>query len=306
MGNGIVIAEAVSIRDAGYDEYWLQDQIWSKPAMLGLGDLDAIGKERRQNGGGRLDILLKNPEDDTMYEVEVMLGETDPTHIVRTIEYWDNEKRRWPQRQHYAVLVSEHINRRFFNVIHILSHAVPIIGIQASLLDVDGKQSLFFTKIIDTFEEVDDGSSATEQVKRDDWLKEAKWTVEAADKLFAVTAPFFTEPALKYLKGYIGITVGHNNYFWLRKRSGDKTRVGVRIASHLENDAQKLLYEAGIPFKTKPERIFVTIDASTIDSRKDTFGKLAGLTRRTWEKDSLQPVEMVFEGMENGITDSEK
>ena len=44
-----------------------------------------------------LDILLKDPQDDTMFEVEVMLGETDETHIIRTIEYWDNEKRRWPQ-----------------------------------------------------------------------------------------------------------------------------------------------------------------------------------------------------------------
>jgi len=42
-----------------------------------------------------------------MYEVEVMLGETDPSHIIRSIEYWDNEKRKYPQRQHFAVLIAE-------------------------------------------------------------------------------------------------------------------------------------------------------------------------------------------------------
>jgi hypothetical protein len=47
--------------------------------------LEAIAQERQQSSGGRLDILLKNPEDDSMYEVEVMLGETDETHIIRTI-----------------------------------------------------------------------------------------------------------------------------------------------------------------------------------------------------------------------------
>ena len=31
-----------------------------------------------------------------MYEVEVMLGETDPSHIIRCIEYWDIEKRKYP------------------------------------------------------------------------------------------------------------------------------------------------------------------------------------------------------------------
>jgi hypothetical protein len=58
-------------------------------------------------------MLLKDSEEETMYEVEVMLGETDESHIIRTIEYWDNQKRRWPQRQHKAVLIAEHINWRF-------------------------------------------------------------------------------------------------------------------------------------------------------------------------------------------------
>lgn len=117
MQGDMQLAQQIPIREAGYDESWLQDQIYENPTCLGLGELDAIAKERQQLSGGRLDILLKNPEDDTMYEVELMLGATDETHIIRTIEYWDNEKRRWPQRQHFAVLVAEHINRRFFNVI---------------------------------------------------------------------------------------------------------------------------------------------------------------------------------------------
>ena len=125
----IEIAHPISIREAGLDEYWLQNQIVENPACLQLGELETIAKERQQSSGGRLDILLKNPEDDLMYEVEVMLGETDETHIIRTIEYWDNEKRKWPQRQHSAVLVAEHINRRFFNVIHLLSYSIPIVAI---------------------------------------------------------------------------------------------------------------------------------------------------------------------------------
>ena len=33
-------------------------------------------------------MLLKDPEDDSMFEVELKLGATDETHIIRTIEYW--------------------------------------------------------------------------------------------------------------------------------------------------------------------------------------------------------------------------
>src|SRR2546423_4534053 len=134
MGDALSIGKTQSIRECGFDEYWLQKQIADNPACLQLGELELVSRERRQSIGGRIDILLKDSEDDTMYEVEVMLGETDETHIIRTIEYWDNEKRRWPQRQHIAVLIAEHINRRFFNVIHLLSHSIPIVAIQVALL----------------------------------------------------------------------------------------------------------------------------------------------------------------------------
>jgi hypothetical protein len=188
--NDIEIAQPVSIREAGLDEYWLQDQIVENPACLHLGELEAIARERQQSSGGRLDILLKNPEDDSMYEVEVMLGETDETHIIRTIEYWDNEKRKWPQRQHFAVLVAEHINRRFFNVIHLLSHSIPIIAIQATLAIAHNKKNMSFTKVLDTYEEIDDGQSLIVDriYTRDDWAKKAKWTLETADTLMNVTS----------------------------------------------------------------------------------------------------------------------
>jgi len=57
-------AKSISIRDAGFDEYWLQDQICETPSCLGLGDLEFLTRERQQSSGGRLDILFKNPEDE--------------------------------------------------------------------------------------------------------------------------------------------------------------------------------------------------------------------------------------------------
>ncbi|WP_369942352.1 hypothetical protein [Xanthomonas medicagonis] len=285
MAEEITFAQSVALRDAGYDEYWLQDQIWSNPAALGLGDLDALIKERRQSSGGRVDILLKDPQDDSMYEVEVMLGETDETHIIRTIEYWDNEKRRWPQRQHYAVLVAESITRRFFNVIHILSHSIPIIAIQVALVDIGGKKALHFTKVLDTYEEIDDG--ATEQdveVNRDYWSKKARWTAETADTLLSVVGHELQEPQVGYVKNYVSISVGRNNYFWLHKRSNGKSLLGFRIAPHLADDAQQLLDEAKISFTRNPKKFLITTDAATISTNAEIFSKLANFVRRTWEK----------------------
>jgi hypothetical protein len=121
MEADIKIGKKIFIRSAGKDEYWLQNIIHQNPKALGLGDLIVINREKKQASGGKLDILLNDSEQNSMYEVEVMLGETDPSHIIiiRSIEYWDNEKRKYPQRQHFCVLVAESFDRRYFNIIQL-------------------------------------------------------------------------------------------------------------------------------------------------------------------------------------------
>ena len=104
-----------------FNEKWLQDRIPEEPTMLGLGEVSLLGRERTQARAGRLDILLSNLEQDQRYEVELMLGATDESHIIRCIEYWDIERRRYPGYEHCAVLVAEDITSRFLNVIGLLS-----------------------------------------------------------------------------------------------------------------------------------------------------------------------------------------
>jgi hypothetical protein len=90
-----VKARPVSLKaHAQYNEKWLQREIAEDPSLLGLGDLTVKDVERRQPRAGRLDLLLTDPEAATRYEVEIQLGATDESHIIRTIEYWDIEKSR--------------------------------------------------------------------------------------------------------------------------------------------------------------------------------------------------------------------
>lgn len=83
-----------------YTEKWVQDLIADDPSILGLGDLVLRDKERTQPRAGRLDLLLQVPDTQRRYEVELQLGATDETHIIRTIEYWDIERKRYPQYEH--------------------------------------------------------------------------------------------------------------------------------------------------------------------------------------------------------------
>ncbi|QDV17230.1 hypothetical protein Pan153_18650 [Gimesia panareensis] len=277
------IASTLSIRECGYNEYWLQDQIYENPGCLGLGELDAIDKERRQSSGGRLDLLMKNAEDDAMYEVEIMLGDTDESHIIRTIEYWDNEKRRWPQRQHTAVLVAESITRRFFNVIHLLSHSIPIIAIQATIIEVGGVRSLHFTKVLDTYEEIDDGAAPDNKTyDLSYWKERASWVIENAKALQEVSEEILEHSELNYTKHYIAITLNSNSYCFLHKRSDGKSLFEFRIPDHLLEEAKELLDSISITYISKSKRLRFTSDKKTIEQHKDVFKKLTAISGEYW------------------------
>ena len=118
--------------------------------------------ERQQPSGGRIDLLLRDLDGDTRYEVEIQLGATDETHIIRTIEYWDLERRRYPQYEHVAVLVAEDVTSRFLNVVNLFNGFIPIIAIQLQAFRVDGALTLVATRVIDMLslatEEEDEGT----------------------------------------------------------------------------------------------------------------------------------------------------
>lgn len=80
--------ERVSLKEhAELNERWVQDRIAEDPSLLGLGDVVLKDKERRQPHAGRLDLLFQDSEEDRRYEIEIQLGRTDESHIIRTIEY---------------------------------------------------------------------------------------------------------------------------------------------------------------------------------------------------------------------------
>ena len=113
-------------------ERWVQERIAENPQMLGLGDVVLKDKERIQPRAGRLDLLLQDAEASHRYEVEIQHGKTDESHIIRTIEYWDIERKRYPQYEHTAVIVAEEITARFLNVISLFNGTIPLMAIQMS------------------------------------------------------------------------------------------------------------------------------------------------------------------------------
>jgi hypothetical protein len=144
------------------------------------------------------------------YEVELQLGSTDEAHIIRTIEYWDIERRRYPQYEHCAVLIAEDITSRFLNVITLFNGAIPLIALQMEALRVGGAQTLWFTTCLNEFSRglVDeDEAAAAAPTDRSDWEERASSaTVSLADELLQVAKKFDPSLGLTYNKYYIGIS----------------------------------------------------------------------------------------------------
>ena len=183
----------------------IQSFIFDDPSVLGLGDLSPIQREKVQPLGGRLDLLLAD-DDGTRYEVEVQLGSTDPSHIIRTIEYWDTERKRYPQYDHCAVIVAEEITGRFMNVISLFNGAIPLIALQLTAYKQGDDISLAFTKVLDRVTIVNDEDEQYEATDRKYWEgRSTPKMLQNVDKIFDSVKEYASGYELKYNKFYIGM-----------------------------------------------------------------------------------------------------
>ena len=192
------------------NEAWLHDRICDDPSILGLGDLRVLAHERQLPGGGRLDLLLFDDDNDRRYEVEIMLGATDPSHIIRTIEYWDLERRRYPGYDHVAVLVAEDITARFLNVMSLLAGSIPLVTIQLNALQIEHRILLNFVQVLDQADlriddTGDDGGGG--QTDRAYWDKKAgKSLMAICDQVLEmINAVSEQRQEFNYLRGYMGL-----------------------------------------------------------------------------------------------------
>jgi len=191
-----------------FNEKWIQERIAEDPSIIGVGELILKDKERRQPGAGRLDLLFQDTDLDRRYEVELQLGKTDESHIIRTIEYWDIERKRYPQYDHCAVIIAEDITSRFLNVISLFNGNIPIIAIQMNAIKVDDKIALIFTTVLDELVlGLDDVDATTEVTDRNYWETKRgnKNTIKMVDEMFSMILEFAPEVQLKYNKYYIGL-----------------------------------------------------------------------------------------------------
>lgn len=201
-------SQVISLKDhPELTEKWVQARIAEDPSIIGLGELTLKDSERPQPSGGRLDLLLHDPDSNTRYEVELQLGKSDESHIIRTIEYWDYQRKKFPQYKHCAVLIAEDITSRFLNVVSLFNGNIPFIAIQMKAIKIEGVVTLFFTTVLDVLSLGTEEEDEAEVVDRKYWEnKGSKDSLKLADAILAIVDEVAPGFALKYNKHYIGLS----------------------------------------------------------------------------------------------------
>jgi hypothetical protein len=238
------------LRSLGLDEMWLQNQIAADTSLLGLGELELLKREKIQQSGGRIDFLMADPEGETRYEIEVMLGAVDESHIIRTIEYWDVERQRYPTLEHRAVIVAEEITARFFNVIRLLNRAVPIIAIQLNAFRLGDEVIPLFTRVLDTYEfgaEPEEEESA-EQVDLAYWQRKSKpESLAILTAIREMTPTDKGEPRITYNKHHIALGTSGYNFCWFYPRKTiAHSHLNIKVGTDNRPEIIKKLENVGI------------------------------------------------------------
>ena len=283
--------EAVSLkRTPNLSERWVQDRIADDPTILGLGDLILKDKERIQQGAGRLDILLQDPDSLKRYEVEIQLGATDESHIIRTIEYWDIERKRYPQYEHAAVIVAEEITSRFLNVIQLFNGSIPLIALKMTVYKIGDQYALTFVKVLDeiTYGLVDEDEPVSEPTDRNYWQTKrgTPKTVSMADDLLKLVQEVEPKAVLKYNKHYIGLAVDGQplNFVAFMPR---KAHVIMTVKLPKTQETDDILEEAGLEtlsYDAQFRQYRLRIDGALSDKQRSALLDVAKTARDQFGK----------------------
>ena len=288
----LIKPDPVSIRNhPELSEKWVQDQLANDPTILGLGDVILKDRERIQPKAGRLDLLLQDFDFTHRYEVEIQLGATDESHVIRTIEYWDIERKRYPQYDHTAVIVAEDITSRFLNVINLFNGMIPLIAIQMRAFQFEGKIFLIFTKVVDLLQlgtvEEDEEQEPTDRTYWES--RSSKKIVSMADQFLEMAKEHDPGLELKYNKFYIGLAKDGiaNNFLSFRPKKGF-IRLEVRIKKN--DETQEKLETAGLDvmeYDSRWGRYRIRLQPGDIEKYKDTLEDVVAEAYKTSTQGSL-------------------
>ena len=281
----LVSAERINLKKhPEIKEDTIQQFIFENPQVLGLGDLLPIRREKIQPAGGRLDILMGD-DNDTRYEIEIQLGATDPSHISRTIEYWDNEKRRYPQYDHCAVIVAEEITGRFMNVIQLFNGSIPLIALKMEATKVGDDIQLSFVRVLDRVMLGTDDEEV-EPTDRNYWEKKSA-LIKYVDEIYKDVLQYAPGFELKYNKSHIGISRDGvtSNFITFRPK---KCFVYLSVKGEESPDQNEVLDDSGLDWSYRNRSHTYRIKINKVEDYRKNKDLIETLIRVAMEYKNIE------------------
>jgi hypothetical protein len=274
-----------------FNEKWVQEKIAEDPSILGIGELILKDQERNQPGAGRLDLLFQDPDSNLRYEVEIQLGKTDESHIFRSIEYWDLERKRYPQYDHVAVLIAEDITSRFLNIISLLNGFIPLVAIQLNAIQVGDQVTLIFTVVLDhRLGLAPEEEEEHEITDRTYWEKRSSKTIVCiADEVLGLMKTLDQELALKYNKFYISVSKGNKPFNFVIFRP-KKTSLRVEPKLKKAEEIEIMLDSAGLDaleYDSRNQRYRIRFSKDEIQKHERLLKEILGRAYREFTGDIL-------------------
>ena len=207
-----------------YSETWLEETICCEPSILRLGDIKIMERQRRQKDGiARVDLIAQSEDKTEIFVIEMMLGPLDSSHIVRSVEYWLREQKRFarkPEVEVKAVLIAEQIcDSRFKDVVRFLCDRMPLTVKEVAAIQVGDMLTLHCTTILDSSDEQsEDITVQPPQTSLESWEHEHPATLQGA-KWFLQHLQFLDPAAvLNFARSTISIRLGSTGNLCMRFR----------------------------------------------------------------------------------------
>ncbi len=271
-----------------FSEKWLQGKIASDPSILGIGELILKDQERNQPGAGRLDMLFQDPEANLRYEVELQLGKTDECHIFRAIEYWDLERKRYPQYDHVAVIVAEDITSRFLNIVSLLNGFIPLVAIQLNAIQVGNQIALISTIVLDHRHGLALEEDEKEITDRIYWEKRSsKTTVNMVDDVVRLLKTLGQGLEIKYNKFYISFSKDNKPFNFVIFRP-KKTSLGIEPKLKKTDEMEIMLDSTGLDvleYDTRNQRYRIHFQKGEIQKHERLLKEMLGRAFREFNGD---------------------
>jgi hypothetical protein len=216
----------------------------------------------------------------TYYEVEIMLGTLDESHIIRTIEYWDLERQRRPTFDHRAVIVAERITARFFNVLRLLNRSVPMIAVQLSVFRLDDDAIVIHpVTVLDIIEEIDPGEvPEVERVDRAYREKKANpGFLKVIDNIASLLRTASIEPRLTYNRHHVALGATAYNFCWFYPRTAVHCSIEIRLRGGGErrDAALSSLVDAGIDASPRQaDLVTFSITTTALEQHSAAIGEV--------------------------------